>query len=79
MNMESMKRCLNFHDLMPVDQGFRHQDLNLHWLKAVAIKEVTHLTMILILDEDHMHYSDAVGNIFEGAVLCKKHFPNGWH
>ena len=79
MNMESMKRCLNFHDLMPVDQGFRHQDLNLHRLKAVAIKEVTHLTMILILDEDHMYYSDAVGNIFEGGVLCKKHFPNGWH
>ena len=24
MNMESMKRCLDFHDSMPVVQGFRH-------------------------------------------------------
>ena len=24
MNMESMKRCLDFCDLTPVDQGFRH-------------------------------------------------------
>ena len=76
VNMESMKRCLDFHDLTPVDQGFRCQDLNLCWLKAVAIKEVTHLTMILILDEDHMHYSDAFRNIFEGGALCKKCFPD---
>ena len=76
--MESMKRCLDFHDLMPVDQGFRHQDLNLHQLKAVAVKEVMQVTMILMLDEDHMHYSNAFGNIFEGGcTLCKKHFPNG--
>ena len=53
VNMESMKRCLDFHDSMPMDQGFRHQDPNFHQLKAVAIKEVTHLTMILILDKDH--------------------------
>ena len=48
VNMESTKRCLDFCNLTPVDQGFRHQDLNLHQLKAVAVKEVTHLTMILI-------------------------------
>ena len=36
MNMESMKRCLDFHDLMPMDQGFWHRDPNLHRLKAVA-------------------------------------------
>ena len=24
VNMESMKRCLDFHDLTPVDQGLRH-------------------------------------------------------
>ena len=24
INMESMKRCLDFHDSMPMDQGFRH-------------------------------------------------------
>ena len=76
VNMESMKRCLDFHDLTPVDQGFRHWDPNLCQLKAVAIKEVTHLTMILILDEDHMHYSDAFGNIFKGGSLCKKHFSD---
>ena len=46
-------------------------------LKAMAVKEVTHLTMILVLDEDHTHYSDAFGNIFEGGALCKKHFPDG--
>ena len=34
-----------------------------------------HLTMILMLDEDHTHYSDAFGNIFEGDALHKKHFP----
>ena len=77
MNMESMKRCLDFCDLTPVDQGFRHQDPNLHWLKAVAIKEVTHLTMILVLDEDHTHYSDAFRNIFKGGAFCKKCFPDG--
>ena len=77
INMESMKRCLDFHDSMPVDQGFRCQDPNLHWLKAMAIKEVAHLTMILVLDEDHTHYSDALRNIFEGGALCRKHFPEG--
>ena len=33
--------------------------------------------MILMLDEDHTHYSDAFGNIFKGGALCKKCFPNG--
>ena len=77
VNMESMKRCLDFCDLTPMDQGFRHRDPNLRQLKAVAVKEVAHLTMILVLDEDHTHYSDAFGNIFEGEALCKKHFPEG--
>ena len=36
-----------------------------------------HLTTILVLDKDHTHYSDAFGNIFEGDILHKKHFPNG--
>ena len=74
---EHGRRCLDFCDSMPVDQGFRHRDLNLHWLKVVAVKEVTHLTMILMLDEDHTHYNDAFGNIFEGGALCKKCFPDG--
>ena len=39
------------------------------------MKEVAHLTMVLILDEDHTHYSDAFGNIFESSALCKKQFP----
>ena len=69
VNMESTKRCLDFRDSTPVDQGFRHQDPNLHQLKAVAVKEVTHLSMILMLDEDHTHYNDAFRNIFKG-VLC---------
>ena len=63
-------------------RGFRRRDPNLHQLKAVAIKEVTHLTMIpRVLDEDHTHYSDAFRNIFEGGALCKKHFPERvkWH
>ena len=77
INMESMKWCLDFRDSMPMDQGFRCQDLNLYQLKAVAIKEVTHLTMVLILDEDHTHYSDAFRNIFEGGALCKKCFLDG--
>ena len=33
--------------------------------------------MILMLDEDHMHYNDSFGNIFEGGTLCKKHLPDG--
>ena len=74
--MEDMKRCLDFHDLMPIDQNFRH-DPNLCHLKAVMVKEVMHLTMILVLDEDHTHYSDAFRNIFKGDTLHKKHFPNG--
>ena len=43
----------------------------------MAVKEVTHLTMILVLDEDHTHYSDAFRNIFKGGALCKKRFPDG--
>ena len=41
------------------------------------MKEVAHLTMVLVLDEDHMHYSDAFGNIFESGALCKKQLPEG--
>ena len=50
VHMEDMKRCLDFCDSMPIDQNFRHCDPNLCCLKAVTVKEVTHLTMILILD-----------------------------
>ena len=71
-HMENSKRCLDYCDSMPVDQTFRCHDPNLHCLKAVAVKEVTHLTMIIILDKDHMHYSDAFGNIFEEDTLWKK-------
>ena len=41
------------------------------------MKEVAHLTMVLVLDEDHTHYSDTFGNIFESGALCKKWFPEG--
>ena len=41
------------------------------------VKEVEHLTMVLVLDEDHTHYSDTFGNIFESSALCKKRFPEG--
>ena len=77
LNMESTGRCLDFHDSMPMDQGFRHRDPNLWHLKAVAVKEVEHLNMVLVLDEDHTHYSDAFGNIFESGTLSKKRFPEG--
>ena len=43
INMEDMKRCLDFHDSMPVDQSFRCHDPNLCCLKAGTVKEVTHL------------------------------------
>ena len=43
----------------------------------MVVKEVAHLTMILTLDEDHTHYSDAFGNIFKSGALCKMHFPKG--
>ena len=33
--------------------------------------------MVLVLDEDHMHYSNAFGNIFESGALSKKWFPEG--
>ena len=77
LNMESTGRCLDFRDSMPMDQEFRHQDPNLQHLKAIAVKEVEHLTMVLVLDEDHTHYSDAFGNIFESGTLFKKQFPEG--
>ena len=67
--MENTKRCLNFHNLMPVDQGFRHHYPNLCPLKAVAVREVMHLTMV--------HVLDTFGNIFKGDTLHKKHLPNG--
>ena len=77
LNMESTGRCLDFHDSMPVDQEFQCQDPNLQCLKAIAVKEVEHLTMVLVLDKDHTHYSDAFGNIFESGALSKKQFPKG--
>ena len=43
----------------------------------MLVKEVTHLTMVLVLDEDHTHYSNTFGNIFESGALCKKQFPEG--
>ena len=73
--MEDLKKCLDFCDSMPIDQTFRHCDPNLHCMKAVAVK-VMHLTMILILDEDHTHYSNAFRSIFKEDTLCKKCFPN---
>ena len=72
LNMESTERCLDFRDLTPVDQEFQCRDTNLRHLKAIAVKEVEHLTMVLVLDEDHTHYSDAFGNIFESGALSKK-------
>ena len=33
--------------------------------------------MIIMLDEDHTHYSDAFGNIFEEDTLYKKQFLGG--
>ena len=72
LHMENSKRFLDYHDSMPVDQTFWCCDPNLCHLKAVAVKEVTHLTMIIILDEDHMHYSDVFGNIFKEDTLQKK-------
>ena len=33
--------------------------------------------MVLVLDEDHTHYSNAFGNIFESGALSKKRFPEG--
>ena len=77
LNMESTGRCLDFHDSMPVDQEFWRRDMNLRRLKAIAVKEVEHLTMVLVVDEDHTHYSDAFGNIFESGTLSKKRFPEG--
>ena len=40
MNMESTGRCLDLHDLMPMDQDFQHQDPNLQCLKAVVDKDL---------------------------------------
>ena len=77
INLENTGRCLNFRDSTPMDQEFWHQDSNLRHLKAIAVKEVEHLTMVLVLDEDHTHYSDAFGNIFESGTLLKKWFPEG--
>ena len=37
----------------------------------MAVKEVTHLTMILILDKDHMHYSNAFRNILKGELCVR--------
>ena len=77
IHLDGMNRCLDFCSTTPVDQGFRHCDLNLHCLKATAVKEVKHLTMVIVLDEDHTHYSNAFGNIFKEDTLCKKRFPDG--
>ena len=57
--------------------SFRCHDPNLHHLKTVALVEVQHLTMVIVLDEDHTHYSDVLWNIFEEDTLHKKQFPDG--
>ena len=77
LHKEDSKRCLDFHDSTPIDQTFRHHDPNLHHLKPVMVEEVMHLTMILVSDEDHTHYSDALRNIFKEDTVHKKHFPKG--
>ena len=77
LNMESTGRCLDFCDSMPMDQEFWHQDPDLQRLKAIVVKEVEHLTIVLVLDEDHTHYSDAFRNVFESGALSKKRFPKG--
>ena len=69
LHMEDLKRCLDFCDSMTIDQTFRCCDPNLHHLKVVTVKKVTHLTMILMLDEDYTHYIDAFRNIFEEDTL----------
>ena len=76
--MEDTKRCLHYCGTTPVDQSFRCHDLNLHHLKTVALVEVQHLTMVIVLDEDHTHYSDAFGNIFEEDTLHKKYSQTVW-
>ena len=45
-------------------------DPNLHRLKAVAVKEVKHLIMIIILDMHHTHYSD----LWSNTAHVQKHF-----
>ena len=77
LHMEDSKRCLDYHDSTPMDQTFRHCDPNLHHLKVVTVKAVTHFTIITMLDENHMHYSNVFGNIFKETTLCKKQFPDG--
>ena len=72
IHLEGMNRCLDFHGTTPVDQGFRHCVLNLHCLKAMALKEVKHLMMVIMLDKDHIHYSDTFGNVFKEDTLHRK-------
>ena len=75
--MESTGRCLDFRDSTPMDQEFRRRDPNLRYLKAVAVKEVEHLTMVIVMDKDHTHYSVASG-IFLKVVPCPRSgFPRG--
>ena len=75
IHMQDTKRCLDYCSMTLVNQDCRCQDPNLHHLKAMAIGEVKHLTMVIMLDVDDTHYSDAFGNIFEEETLCKKWFP----
>ena len=77
LNMESTERCLDFRDSTPMDQEFRCRDTNLRRLKAIVVKEVEHLTMVLVLDEDHTHYSNAFGNIFESGALPQEEVSRG--
>ena len=55
IHLDGMNRCLDFCSTTPVDQGFRHCDLNLHCLKATGVKEVKYLTMVIVLDMKITH------------------------
>ena len=65
IHLDGTNSCLDFCGTTPMDQVFRHCDPNLCHLKATAVKGVEHLTMVIVLDEDHTDYSDAFGNIFK--------------
>ena len=71
-----VEQCLDYCTDAPMDQSFRRKDPNLQKLKKAAQHKRDHLTMVIVLDEEHFNHRDAFGGVFKGDTLTKKKFTS---
>ena len=69
-----MEWCLDYCTNALKDQLLKRKDANLKKLKKAAKHICDHLTMVIILDDDHPDYQGTFGGIFEADTLTKRKF-----